>query len=225
MTARFASKFPALNVVALFITTLSVLAIFATSAIAQNPLPLIHQPLVPDATAPGGAGFSLTVNGAGFVAASTVNWNGSPLATTFVSSSQLTATVPASDIATASTASVTVVNPSPGGGVSNTQFLSIAEPEASVSFLPAVAYNVGDEATEFVAVADVNGDGKPDLVVADQNLCSSCIVSADKGKREDCDTLHDDAHSVRPPITSLYAAQIRAIEKSFRSSQKQSTPK
>src|SRR5713101_147883 len=65
-----------------------------------NPVPLINQPLVPDAIAPGGAGFTLTVNGTGFVSGSVVNWNGSARATTFVSGSQLTATVLSSDIAT-----------------------------------------------------------------------------------------------------------------------------
>src|SRR6185295_629608 len=39
--------------------------------------------------------------------------------TTFVSSTQLTAAIPASDIATVGTANVTVVNPAPGGGTSN----------------------------------------------------------------------------------------------------------
>ena len=33
-------------------------------------------------------------------------------------------------------------------------------------FLPPVAYNAGALGTEFVAVADVNGDNKPDLIVA-----------------------------------------------------------
>src|SRR5262245_2397171 len=73
-----------------------------------NPVPLINQPLVPDAVAPGGAGFTLTVNGTGFVSGSVVNWNGSARASTFVSSSQLTASILASDIAIATTASVTV---------------------------------------------------------------------------------------------------------------------
>src|ERR1017187_3492528 len=109
---------------ALFLAVLTVLTVFAGSATAQNPVPFIDQPLVPDATAPGGAGFTLTVNGAGFVPASVVNWNGSPRATTFVSRSKLTATILASDIAKASTAAVTVVNPNPGGGTSNTQFFS-----------------------------------------------------------------------------------------------------
>jgi hypothetical protein len=100
---------------ALFLEVLSVLILLAATAHAQNPVPFTNQPLVPDATAPGGAGFTLTVNGAGFVAASVVNWNGSPRATTFVSKSQLTAIIRASDIATASTAAVTVVSPGPGG--------------------------------------------------------------------------------------------------------------
>jgi hypothetical protein len=39
------------------------------------------------------------VNGTGFISGSAVNWNGTALSTTFVSSSQLTATIPASDIA------------------------------------------------------------------------------------------------------------------------------
>src|ERR1035437_148303 len=152
----------------LFLAVLTVLTLLAAPAIAQNPVPFIDQPLVPDATAPGGDGFTLTVNGAGFVAASTVNWNGSPLATKFISDTQLTATVPASDIAKASTAAVTVVNPSPGGGVSNALYFSIALPETSVSFLPAVAYSPGGYNTTSVAIADVNGDGKLDLMVANR---------------------------------------------------------
>ena len=41
---------------------------------------------------PSGSG-TLTVNGSGFVSSATVQWNGSPLATTFVSATQLTAQV------------------------------------------------------------------------------------------------------------------------------------
>jgi hypothetical protein len=49
-------------------------------AAQSNPVPLINQPLVPDAVAPGGQGFMLTVNGTGFVSGSVVNWNGNPRA-------------------------------------------------------------------------------------------------------------------------------------------------
>ena len=156
----------------LLIAVLSVLIASAATAAAQNPVPFLDQPLVPDATAPGGPAFSLTVDGAWFVPESVVNWNGSPRATTFVSSSQLTAAILASDIATASTAAVTVVNPS-HGGVSNVQFFSIAVAVGSVSFLPVVAYSSGGQpytgsGTTSLAVADLRGNGKLDVVVANQ---------------------------------------------------------
>src|SRR6202453_1689297 len=144
MTRNFVRRFQTLTIAIRFIATLAILGMLATHALAQNAVPLASQPLVPDAVAPGGAGFTLTVDGAGFVAASVVHWNGSPRATTFVSSAQLTAAILASDIATASTAAVTVVNPR-HGGVSNVQFFSIAVAVGSVSFLPAVAYSSGGQ--------------------------------------------------------------------------------
>ena len=103
---------------------------------AQAPVPFISLPLIPDATAPGGAQFTLTVNGTGFVSNSVVNWNGSALATQFVSGSQLTAIVPAADVATASTAWVTVVNPAPGGGTSNIAFFTVTANDGRVWLSP-----------------------------------------------------------------------------------------
>jgi len=106
---------------------------------AQAPVPFINLPLVPDATAPGGPDFTLTVNGTGFVSNSVVNWNGTALATQFVSGSQLTATVPAADIATASTGWVTVVNPAPGGGTSSVAFFTVTAESSHVAFTLASA--------------------------------------------------------------------------------------
>ena len=45
----------------------------------------------------------------------------------------------------------------------------------SFDFLPAVAYNTGAGATEAVAVADVNGDGIPDIVATAQNCAGGCV--------------------------------------------------
>ena len=138
---------------------------FAGIATAQNPVPLINQPLMPDAVKPGGTGFTLTVNGTGFVSGATVDWNGSLLKTTFVSSSQLTASVPASDIATAGTASVTVVNPSPGGGTSNVVFFSITVAASPLAFNKS-DLNSGGGGADSVTTGDFNGNGRVDLVVA-----------------------------------------------------------
>jgi len=61
----------------------------------------------------------LTVTGSGFISGSVVQWNGSTLPTAFVGSTELTASVPASDLASAGSVQVTVFNPTPGGGTSN----------------------------------------------------------------------------------------------------------
>jgi hypothetical protein len=133
-----------------------------TTALAQNPVPLVNQPLVPTAIAPGGASFKLTVNGTGFVSGSTVNWNSSALTTTFVSSSQLTATVPASNITNASTASITVSSPSPGGGTSNLQFFSVTAP-TSLQFTSVPVTPYGFCLCINLIAADFSRDGKLDL--------------------------------------------------------------
>ena len=75
--------------------------------------------LSPSSAGIGAQSFTLTVNGSNFVNGAEVRWNGAARATTFVAGSQLRATIPASDIAATGTASVTVVNPSPGGDTSN----------------------------------------------------------------------------------------------------------
>jgi hypothetical protein len=153
------------------------------SALAQsNPVPFVNQPLVPMTLPPSGSSFTLTVNGTGFVSGSVVNWNGAPLTTTFVNGSQLTAAVPASEIASAATASVTVVSPTPGGGTSNTQYFDISSPATQVTLTGLTPYDelvnlsggYGVSLSTWVA-ADFNGDGKLDLA-SFSNLNTANVV-------------------------------------------------
>ena len=69
--------------------------------------------VVPSSANAGGSAFTLTVNGDHFVKSSTVMWNGSPRATTYVDPSRLTAQILASDISGAGKATVTVSNLAP----------------------------------------------------------------------------------------------------------------
>jgi hypothetical protein len=143
-------------------------AINVTVAAAANPVPFVNQPLTPETVAPGGGTFPLTVNGTGFVSGSKVQWNGTPLATTFVSSSKLMATVPATNIADFNTASVTVLNPSPGGGSSNVVFFGVTLPTTSIA-VGTSQLNTAGSTPYSVATADFNHDGKLDLVVANKD--------------------------------------------------------
>ena len=68
----------------------------------------------PESNMAGAPDFKLFVNGGGFTSGSTVLWNGTPLPTTFVSSLQLSATIPTSLVAAPADAKVMVSNP-PGG--------------------------------------------------------------------------------------------------------------
>ena len=85
--------------------------------------------LQPSGTLAGAAGFLLNVVGADFVSNAIVRWNGNDRPTTFVSKTQLTVFVPATDVAVAGTAQVAVFNPPPGGGVSNSIPFTISVPQ------------------------------------------------------------------------------------------------
>jgi hypothetical protein len=142
------------------------LAAFVNSGAAAqaNPVPFVLQRLIPGAAVPGGAGFTLTVNGAGFVSGAVVNWNGSPRSTTFVTGTMVQAQIPASDIAAAGTALVTIGNPTPGGGTSNVALFSITKPITSVSF--ARQTRSQNSPTYSLALGDLNRDNKLDAIFA-----------------------------------------------------------
>jgi hypothetical protein len=122
----------------------------------QNGTPLISS-LSPMSVSPKSGAFTLTVNGSNFVPpvivngttqtpGSTVAWNTSPLPTTFVNANQLTASVPASNIASPGFASVSVYNTTPG----DTQLYS-----------PSVDFTFGTNGAAFPRVASVSATRGP----------------------------------------------------------------
>jgi len=163
--------------------TLAMMAVLAlwlsASALAQNAIPFVNAPLSPAVKTPGSTTFTLTVNGTGFVSGATVYWNGNARTTTFVKSSQVTATITTTDLATANTASVTVGNPAPGGGLSNVAHFQIVKGGY------AVGYGKLDYATDITpqaaVSADFNGDGIADLAVATGNNSVSILLGKGDG--------------------------------------------
>jgi len=150
-----------------------------------NPVPQIAS-LSPNSTAAGEAAFTLIVTGTGFISGSVVRWNRADRTTTFVSSSQLTATISANDIAVSGTFQVTVFNPSPGGGTSNALTFTINNPAPTLSLIaPNSAFAGGGDFTltatgsQFVSnsVVHWNGSNRATTFVTSTELQAAILAS------------------------------------------------
>jgi hypothetical protein len=156
---------------------------------APKPIPRVSS-INPTTTQAGGAAFTLTVNGSGFVSESVVRWNGEARPTTFVSPTQLTAQITAADIANAGPASVTVYNSPPGGGVSSAQIFTITQPPNPVPTVTALnpatvaaggqAFTLTVTGTNFVqtSVVRLNGQDRPTTYVSATEL-RAALTAAD----------------------------------------------
>jgi hypothetical protein len=114
----------------------------------------------------------LTVTGTGFVAGAVVQVNGVPRTTTVVSATQVTAAILAADVASTGTPTITVFNPTPGGGLSNGAPLTVTTPPGvptltsisptSVS-ASGVAFTLTATGSGFAgnSVVQVNGTARP----------------------------------------------------------------
>jgi hypothetical protein len=91
---------------------------------APNPVPTLSN-INPNTVTVSTSNTTITLTGANFVSNANAEFNGTPIPTIFVSDTQLNALIPATDLAMAGTASITVVNPSPGGGASGSTVLTI----------------------------------------------------------------------------------------------------
>ena len=120
----------------------------------NNPVPTITG-LNPTLATAGGSAFTLTVNGTNFMGSSVVRWKGSDRTTTYVNSTKLTAAILAADIAATGSASITVFNPAPGGGLSNA--VSFLVGSLKKVYLPLVVKSL--PAPVLNAIDNADGDG------------------------------------------------------------------
>ncbi len=157
--------------------------------------------IAPATVAAGGAPLNLTLQGANFVSGiSTAYWNGTPLPTTFVSPTVLTAVIPAP--LAQGTFAVMVVNQPPGGGTSAPLPVTVTLPAAQLTLTPSTTV-ISWGQTVTLAV-DVVGPG------ANRSLTLQ-RMQANESQWVDIATLTTDAsgHAAfgyRPPVNTQFQA-------------------
>jgi len=158
----------------------------AVNLTVNNPLPTLSS-INPTSRSAGSGAFTLTVNGADFNSSSVVRFNGSNRTTTFVSSSQLSAQITAADIATAGTHPITVLNPTPGGGTSNSVDFTVNNPAPTLSSISPTSRTAGGAAftltvngTNFnsSSVVRFNGNNRTTTLVSSTQMTAQ-ILAAD----------------------------------------------
>ncbi len=137
----------------------------------NSPVPQINS-VTPDPIVGGAAPTIITVNGINFVGASVVHFNGSPRATSFLSTMQLAGTILPTDLVGITSAVITVISPEPGGGVSNAVIVNVtpgvAQPPTITSLNPG---------------AVIVGSGNFTLTVNGTNLFPNSVVQINGSPR------------------------------------------
>jgi photosystem II stability/assembly factor-like uncharacterized protein len=145
--------------------------------------------LSPTSVASGGPTFTLTANGSAFFNGATLFFGGIQEVTTFVSTTQVTATINASDYALPGTVPISVANPGPGGGMGTGVNLTVTlgtYPVPSLSSLsPNSAIGGGPNLTVYAngnnfapdAVLNFNGVARATTVNGPQVLYTTVTAS------------------------------------------------
>jgi hypothetical protein len=152
---------------------------------SNNPAPSI-QSISPNSAAAGSNGFTLTITGSNFLSSSTVAWNSNSRKATFVSSSQLTIAVAASDLGASGTIAVAVTNPTPGGGQASANFtinppgvpaVTSVSPNTLGAGTSAIALTVTGTGFIVNSVVQWNGSSRPTTYVSNTQLTVSIPAS------------------------------------------------
>jgi len=108
---------------------------------AQNPVPTLTS-ATPTQVAAHNPGTTFTLTGSNFTSTSTAMWSGYQLATTFQSATSLTAHAPWQAFASTGVQYLSVMNPAPGGGTSNSVSFSVVPASLKLITVPTIAYGL-----------------------------------------------------------------------------------
>ncbi len=111
----------------------------------KNPVPTLSS-VTPQSLYAGSLDAIFAFTGTNFNSSSVVMTGSTPLTTTFVSATQLTAVAPAALLAPAGSLSFTVSNPAPGGGSSQSLSVTLRQPPATLASLSPSTGTVGAQA-------------------------------------------------------------------------------
>jgi pseudomonalisin len=158
--------------------------------------------LSPSTVIAGSGAFTLTVNGTGFVSGATVLWGGTPLPTSFVSGTQLTATVAGNLIAAAGSALITVSSAGLVSSPATITFVTLPPNLSRIGVLPQLAAGAGWDTA--VYLTNASGSAVPVALAfhADDGTALILPVSAtQQGKTQDLST--SELIAAIPPNTTL----------------------
>jgi hypothetical protein len=196
-----------------------------TISSSENPVPAISS--LGATHAPGGASFTLTVNGTNFEAKSVVNFNGKPEATTFVSTTKLSVAIPASDVAVVGKMNVTVTNPTPGGGTSTASAFTVDG--YTISGPSGASLSPGQPATiQITATPTANGfpnaisfsvsglpagstaSFNPAMLTPNGNVTPTTLTITDGGSAVSRGGASIDVHGTRlmPPLLAMWTTTL-----------------
>lgn len=140
--------------------------------------------ITPQTVVAGTGGFTLTVNGTNFVTGAAVRVNGTNRTTTFVSSSQLTASILSNDILNAGNLQITATNPGtlPSGAVT----LTVLPNNPAIASINPSSLNIGTQnlnltvtGQNFASTAQVrvNASNRTTMFVSDSQLTATLIAA------------------------------------------------
>ena len=174
---------------------------FTIIAPTPNPVPTVTA-LQPASLTAGSGAFTLAVTGTNFISGSVVNFNGSSRTTTYVSATQITAAITATDVAAAGTVMITVTNPAPGGGTSSALTLTIVAPLAPAVSFDKTSLSFGSllEATTSAGqTVNLTNSGTAALNIAGINITGS--NPSDFAQTNNCGTTLDIGDSCAISVT------------------------
>ncbi|HEX6502573.1 MAG TPA: alkaline phosphatase family protein [Terriglobales bacterium] len=179
------SKHGSWQALAISLSVIVILGFVGSAQATRNPIPTITS-LSPSSKVVGSPAFTLTVNGTNFVNGAFVQFAGRTRTTTYISSTQVTASILASDVAIGGIFAVTVTNPSPGGGTSNSLPFTVTNPVPTLTSLSPTSKPVNSAAfpltvngSNFVngATAQFNGMNRPTTYISSTQLVAAILAS------------------------------------------------